>query len=188
MTQKKIIEKNSLETRFLKWQCRARQIAVRENDGRPDQAIMPEIKIDKNKKAIGSIITILNKKSEFSKEPELNHIYAHTHDPLQRREKALKLLCETYYQKNNEFSPTLTATFATESKHVKNIINAKQCILTFNAYNQEFILKCKIKKIKKNEYEYKATIAHNRLFNPNIKPDTIILGFTPVWNQSSANP
>ena len=35
---------------------------------------------------------------------------------------------------------------------------------------------------------YAATMAHNRLFNPTLHPDTEVLGFEPNWDACSSDP
>ena len=40
------LEPNPLKTEFLKWQCRVRQIVMRENNGRPDEGMVPSLFFD----------------------------------------------------------------------------------------------------------------------------------------------
>ena len=102
---------NPLRDRFLKWQCRTRQIMMRENDGRPDPAIMPEIFLQGESELLGAIITVLSKAPVHSVTAELTHMARQTHDPAQIRDRALQFFSATYYQKHREFSDILTATF-----------------------------------------------------------------------------
>ena len=48
-----------LRTAFLKWQCRVRQIAMRDHEGRPDDGIMPEVTPAGHTAPMGHIITVL---------------------------------------------------------------------------------------------------------------------------------
>ena len=108
-------ESNPLREKFIKWQCRVRQIAMRNNNGRPDDSISPVVLLPNEKEPVGKIITVLSKDIAFSRTPELKHLFKRTFDPLQRREKAIEFFSETYFQKHKEFSDILTATFQPNS-------------------------------------------------------------------------
>lgn len=177
-----------LKAAFLRWQCRVRHLSMRDNHGRPDGGITPALTLPGETEPMGHIITVLNKAPLFSKTPELKHMVMRTNDPAQRRDKALQLLSETYYQKWKEFSDVLTATFPPESQGAVDIEAAGGCTLTFEAYNQRFDLNCKVRRLGSAEPLYQATWWHNILFNPNLHPDTIVLGFVPEWSTSSADP
>ena len=141
-------EKNNLRTQFIKWQCRVRQISMRENFGRPDDSISQLVFLPNAKESYGKIVTILSKEIAFSKIPELNHIVKRTFDPLQRREKAIEFFSETYFQKHKEFSDILTATFQPNSIGAETIIKNGLCKLIFDSYSQKFELHCKVKKLE----------------------------------------
>ncbi|WP_371225133.1 hypothetical protein [Roseovarius sp. 2305UL8-3] len=173
-----------LRQTFMKWQCRVRQLNMREGDGRPDDAIMPAVYLDGAEAPLGHIITLMNKTPGYSVTPEFLHMAKKTHDPAQRRADAMKFLSSTYYQKASEFSDVLTATFPPGSEGALTIRRAKSCRLVFEAYSQRFDLSCKVWKLAAHNTLYQATMAHNRLFNPAIPPDTVVLGFEPDWGAS----
>lgn len=177
-----------LRKAFMKWQCHVRQIAMRENEGRPDDAIMPIVLIDQQMEPLGHIITVMNKAPGYSVTPELQHMAAKTNDPAQRRDQALRFLSATYYQKANQFSDILTATFPPESPGAVQIHEAGHCRLKFEAYAQQFDLHCKVWRLAPHNLLHQATIAHNILFNPALPPDTVVLGFEPNWEESSSDP
>lgn len=173
---------------FLKWQCRVRQIAMRETSGRPDDPIMPAVYLENEAEPLGHIITVLNKAPAYSQVPELLHIAARTQDPAQRRDQAIQYLSATYYQKHREFSDLLTATFPPDSPGAARIRAAGQCRLLFEAYAQVFDLRCRVWRLAPHNAAHKATMAHNRLFNPNLAETTTVLGFEPDWAASSSVP
>ena len=177
-----------LKQAFLKWQCRVRQMAMRDNFGRPDDGIAPAVILDGASVPMGHVITILNKTPKFSLTPELQHMARQTNDPAQRRDKALQFLSSSYYQKPEEFSDLLTATFPAKSPGAARIRNANGCTLVFDAFNQRFDLACKVWKLVPRNPAYLATIAHNQLFNSDISPDTVVLGFEPNWANSTSHP
>lgn len=160
---------------------------MRENQGRPDDAIAPTLTLPGDDQPIGHVITVISKSTPYSKLPELRQIAKHTHDPAQRRDKALQFFSETYYQKAKEFSDTLTATFPPESPGAASILEAGSCVLTFEAYGQRYDLTCTVRQLEQRSALYQSTWWHNMLFNPDLPADTVILGFTPDWQQSSAD-
>ena len=173
---------------FMRWQCRVRQIAMREQEGRPSDAIMPGVILSRNDEPMGHVITILSKLPVYSRTPELQHICRSTNDPARRREKALQLLSESYYQKHREFSEILTATFLPGSTAAKALEEAGDCRLVFDAYSQMFDLRCRIIRLGNSHPNFHATWWHNVAFNPQLDPETIILGFVPTWETSTAFP
>jgi len=149
---------HALKEAFLRWQCRVRQMAMREREGRPDDAIMPSLTLASASEPMGHIITLISKWGANSRTSELKHVVKSMNDPAQRRDKAIRIFSETWYQQAREFSDTLTATFPPDSVGAKTIVDEGQCVLEFNAYNQKFSLEC------------------------------VILAFEPDWDKSSAIP
>ncbi|MDG2403806.1 MAG: hypothetical protein P8M25_02290 [Paracoccaceae bacterium] len=176
----------TLRDAFLKWQCLTRQISVRQNQGRPDEAVTPQVVLQGETEVCDHIITVLSKTPQQSLLPELQHLVRRTLDPAQRRQKALDLLSETYYQKPNSFSDILTATFPPRSPRAAAIRKAGNCRLLFSGYGQSYQIECKIWALTKRNTLYQATFWHNLLFNPELHPDTIVLGFEPDWTKSSS--
>ena len=175
-----------LRDAFLRWQCRTRQIAMREAAGRPGDAVTPAVVL--GDAPLGHIITVLNKAPGHSLTPELMHMARKTHDPAQRREQALTYFAATYYQRAQEFSDILTATFPPASPGAARIRKADRCTLRFEAYAQRYDLACKVWRLAPRNPLHVATLAHNRLFNPDLHPDTQVLGFEPDWTRSTADP
>lgn len=177
-----------LRLAFLKWQCRVRQMAMRDNQGRPDEAITPALYLPGQTEPMGHIITLVNKSPGYSVTPELLHMAKSTNDPAQRRDQAIRFFSATYYQKAAEFSDILTATFPPGSPGAATIREAGTVRLCFEAYAQAFDLSCRVWKLAPHNPLYQATMAHNRLFNPALPQDTEVLGFEPDWNASSSRP
>lgn len=177
-----------LRLSFLKWQCHVRQLAMRENDGRPDDSIMPDVIPAGADEPLGAIITVMNKAPGYSVTPELQHMAAKTNDPAQIRNAAIQFLSATYYQKAREFSDILTATFPPGSPGAKTLHEAGRATLIFEHYGQRFELDCKVWRLAPHNLLHQATMAHNILFNPSLPPTTEVLGFEPDWDASRADP
>ncbi|RKT32729.1 hypothetical protein BXY70_2077 [Roseovarius halotolerans] len=177
-----------LRKAFMKWQCRVRQMAMRESEGRPDDAIMPAVLLTGQAEPLGHVITVMNKAPGYSVTPELLHMAAKTNDPAQIRDQAIRFLSSAYYQRAEEFSDILTATFPPGSPGAAQIHESGECRLLFDAYAQRFDLTCKVWRLAPHNLLHQATMAHNGLFNPQMPPDTVVLGFEPDWGRSSADP
>ncbi len=177
-----------LRRAFLKWQCRVRQMSMRDNHGRPDDGITPALYLPDADAPMGHIITLLNKSPGFSVTPELMHMAKKTNDPAQRRDQAIRFFSATYYQKAAEFSDILTATFPPASPGAAAIHKAGHVRLVFDAYSQVFDLTCKVWRLAPHNPLHQATMAHNQLFNPALPPDTEVLGFEPDWSVSTSDP
>jgi len=173
---------------FLYWQCKVRQIAMRKNMGRPDAAIVAALTFSGESQPMGHVITLMSKAPAYSKTPEMRHIAASTYDPAQRREKALELFSDTYYQNAREFSDVLTTTFPPDSPGAAAICAAETCTLTFESYGQRFDLYCKVSALSGEDPVFQASWCHNLLFNPSLHPEAVILCFEPNWGRSSAEP
>ena len=177
-----------LRDAFLRWQCRVREASMRENFGRPDNAIKPHLILAGKTEPLGQIITVLCRTPLYSKTPELRHMVQSNFDPAQRLESAIQFFSEMYYQKALQFSDVLTATFQPGSPAAKIICSANTCSLMFENYGQRFDLSCAVSTLNKSDPLFEATWWHNMLFNSSLDPSTVILSFKPNWAKSSAEP
>ena len=185
-----------LRDRFLHWQCRIRQIAMRNHGGRPTTGMTPfasAVRESTSESAqatdsIARIVTVLCKRPDHSTTMELRHMARRTHDPAERRESALEFLAERYYQTASEFSDTLTASFPPESHTVARLLDHRECRLAFEQFSQRFHLRCTVRHLSRNNPLHEATFWHNLLFNPRLSVDCVILGFEPDWSKSEAEP
>ena len=178
----------ALRDGFMRWQCRVRQIMMREGRGRPGDAITPALTLPGEDAPMGHIITVMSKAAQYSRTPEMRHMVRKTKDPALRREAALTFFSEYYYQRAAEFSDILTATFPPASPGAASIREAGRATLTFEAYNQRYNLECRVWTLAEHNPLHQATYWHNLLFNPGLAADTIILGFEPDWVRCTADP
>lgn len=178
-------ETDSLKMEFLRWQCRVRQIAMRENGGRPDSSVTPSLSLLGTKERLIHLVTVISKLPGYSKVAEMRHMVKSTNDPAQRREKAVEFFSGGYYQTAHEFSDTLTATLPPEIKNPEEIFSNRNCLLTFDSFGQRFDLLCMVSVLSVESPYFQATWWHNFLFNSRLSPNTVILGFQPQWAKSS---
>ena len=175
-----------LRDRFLRWQCRIRQIAMRSEGGRPADGMTPLARVAGE--PVTRVVTVLSKRPEHSVTMELRHLARRTHDPAERRENALKLFAERHYQAATEFSDTLTASFPPESETAARLLEARECRLDFEQFGQRFRLHCAVRRLSEHNPLREATFWHNLLFNSRLPADCIILGFEPDWGRSETDP
>ena len=177
-----------LRDRFLRWQCRIRQIAMRTHGGRPAGAMTPLALAVGTGAPFARVVTVLCRRPEHSATMELRHMARRTHDPAEQRESAVKFLAERYYQAASEFSDTLTASFSPDSDTAATLLDHRECRLAFEQFSQRFDVHCAIRRLSPNNPLREATFWHNLLFNPWLPADCVILGFEPDWARSEADP
>ena len=175
-----------LRDRFLRWQCRIRQIAMRRHDGRPTSGMTPLVRV--LDEPVTRVVTVLCKRPEHSVIMELRHLARRTHDPAERRENALMFLAERYYQAAREFSDNLTASFPSDSETAARLLESRECRLDFEQFNQRYRVHCAVRRLSEHNPLREATFWHNVLFNPRLAADCAILGFEPDWRRSEAEP
>ena len=169
---------------FLKWQCRVRQMAVREHAGRPDDSMSPTAEFPSGAIRVRRIVTVICRKPEFSKTPELMHIAKRSNDPARRRDDALKFLAAEHYQQPSKFSDTLVASFSPGSATAARMAEARSCALEFRAYAQRYMFSCAIRQLEVGDPIREEAWWHNLMFNPDLPPDAVMLGFDPDWRGS----
>jgi hypothetical protein len=173
---------------FLGWQCRIRQLSARRQDGKPSAAMLPDLTLRGEDEPLGAIVTVMSKLPQYSRTLELKHIYQKTNDPKQRRDDALKIIQEMYYQIPEEFSDVLTATFAPGSQGAEAMLSAGFGRLDFEEFRQTYSIPVRIARLTANDPLYQATYWHNAMFNPSIDPNLTIIGFQPDWSTAKSNP
>ena len=90
------VQEGVLRDSFLYWQCRVRQISMRDNMGRPDDSIAPALTLAGEMEPMCRVITLLSKAAPYSKMPEMQHIIKSTNDPAVRRRKAVEFFSEIF--------------------------------------------------------------------------------------------
>lgn len=178
----------ALRDHFLGWQCRIRQHAVRQQDGRPSPGMRPRA-LSRDGALITQAVTVL----VVPREPEetnyrFRHLARRTHDPAERFQKALETLSEAYFQRPREFSDQMTALFGPDSTLASALLAAPGCILEFEQFSQRYRVPCAAAELPRDDPAWQHTYWHNFLFNPALPPDPRILAFAPHWSEAEADP
>ena len=173
---------------FLAWQCRIRQVAMREEGGRPSPGMRPRV-LDVSEREVAPAITVLL----IPKEPEESTAFFRyqvmkTPDPRAVYERALTFLQADYFQDPNAFSERLATVLSAGTPLAGSLLDDGECILAFEQGRQRYSIPCKVRELKTGSAAREAAIWHNRLFNPAL-PDTVhVLGFQPDWASAGADP
>ena len=178
----------NLKRYFIGWQCRLRQLAVRKDDGRPSAGMQATLALNSTDPNLGPVNTGLVKSGAVEITDEFRHIVRKTHDPNLRHQAAIKLLSSAYYQHPKEFDDKLTATFALRSELADQLLEAEECEMYFQQYQQQFKLCCSVTSLDENDAAYQATYWHNRMFNPVMPAAIQVLQFKPAWKSCTASP
>ena len=177
-----------LRDHFVGWQCRLRGDAMRRRAGRPSPGMQPQVLDAAGAVLAEAVTTFLVRREGKSFAPEFRHLARRTQDPRDRREAALTLLAERYYQGARDFSGVLTATFAAGSPLAETLVHVGRCTLSFDQDGQRYRLPCQVTQLAADDPRREETWWHNALFNPQLPPDVPILAFVPRWLEAVADP
>ena len=178
-----------LRDHFVGWQCRVRADAMRRRAGQPSPGMRAQVLDAAGAEQLApAVTTLLARRQADSFAPEFRHLARRTHDPRVRREAALALLAERYYQYARDFSGLLTATFAADSALAADLAREGRCTLALAQDRQRYTLPCTVQRLGRNDPRRQETWWHNALFNPQLPPDIPVLAFAPRWLEAAADP
>ena len=166
---------------FLGWQCRVRQMVVREHGGRPAPGMVARLTLPGEALPAARIITVIVNRKPERVTAQFRHLVRKSHDPVQRVESALRYLAAEHYQHAEAFSDLITALFSTDSALCERIAEAGRCELDFEQTTHAFRLPCRVRELTTDDAAFQATYWHNHLFNPRLPGAVRILGFRPDW-------
>lgn len=175
----------ALRDEFIGWQCRIRQLAVREGGGRPSSGMRPRVVVDGRELASGVTVLIMHEEPWDSAQL-FRHQYLKTQDPVERYNKALEITAASYFQHPREFSDVMTALFGPGSALAEALLKLGRCTLEFTQFSQAYSIPCSVELLPEDDGFYQATYWHNGLYNPNLPAGVRILAFTPDWPHASA--
>ncbi len=178
----------ALRDQFLNWQCRIRQIAMRENEGRPTEGMRPRVLDAYGSRISEGIITLIIRENSAESTEFFKFQVQKHNDPQDVFKKGLTYLQATHFHRATEFGDELTALFTGGSDFARKLIEMENCILEFEQFNQSFRLPCQVRNLLFDDALFQATIWHNRLFSSALSDDVTILGFKPDWDASGQSP
>ena len=181
-------ERLPIKDHFLGWQCRVREYAMRNGDGRPTKGMRPRVLLEDGAEVASAATLLLVPIHPQESIQQFRFMALKTNDPRERLKKAIELLSSTFYQHVENFSGVMTGLFPGSSETVKTLVNKKSCVLEFDYQQQSFRIPFRVRVLKKKEPAYEFTYWHNFLFNPYLFPEVKVLGFDPNWSGAFADP
>ena len=177
----------SLREDFIAWQCRIRQIAMRQDGGRPSPAMRPRV-LDDREHELAPALTVLIVPRDPSESTDFFRFQVmKTADPRDLYDRALAYLQADYFQQPSAFGDVLTAVVPPQSELAAKLVEDSRCSLIFEQFSQRYRLRCAVFETEPGEAIREATLWHNRLFNPSLPDDVVVLGFRPDWKSAEAS-
>jgi hypothetical protein len=175
---------NSLRTDFMAWQCRIRQIAMRQDGGRPSPGMRPRV-LDIREHELAPALTVLIVPRDPVESADFFRFQVlKTADPRDLYERALAYLQADYFQQPSAFGDVMTAVLPSRSELAAKLVHDGRCSLVFEQFSQRYRLQCVVFETEPGEAIRDATLWHNRLFNPSLPDDVAVLGFRPDWKSA----
>jgi len=176
----------SLRDEFLAWQCRIRQIAMRQDGGRPSPGMRPRL-LDQAGRDLVPALTVLMIPRDPSESTAFFRFQVMKHaDPRELYERALGFLQADYFQQPASFSDQLLAILPEGSKVAAALVADGRCILAFEQFSQAYRLPCAVSALQPGDAARDAAIWHNRLFNPALPETVHVVAFQPDWTSAKA--
>lgn len=175
-----------LRLAFLGWQCRLRQLSVREAGAEPSSGMRPRLTVAGQD--LGRVTVLITPIDPLQSTNEFRHIVRRTHDPKERYRTALRHLQAAYFQDPTLFDDGLTALFSVDADLPKALDGRGDCVLTFEQFSQRYVLTSKAACLDQDHPAYQATYWHNALFNASLPALVTILQFRPDWTGAKAEP
>jgi hypothetical protein len=171
-----------IRDRFLAWQCRIRQTAMREASGRPSPGMRPRV-LDTAGRELAPALTVLliprglrARLLPFSGDE--------TPDPRDVYERALGVSPGDYFQAPGGFSDKFVAVLSPSSTLAESLLDNGACVFEFDQSRKRYHIPCEVRVLKPGNKTREAAIWHNRLFNPAL-PDTVqVISFSPDWTSA----
>lgn len=176
----------ALRDEFVGWQCRIRQLAVREMGGRPTSGMRPRISTLDGREIAAATTVLIVPEEPWDSAKLFRHQYLKTQDPVERYDKALEIAAANYFQQPRDFSDVLTALFGPKSEIADALLRLGRCLLEFSQYSQCYRLPCSVAQLNDDDGFYQATYWHNSMYNPYLPAGVRILAFTPDWSRAGA--
>jgi hypothetical protein len=174
----------ALRDDFMHWQCRIRQMAMRDGSGRPSPGMRPAVLAEDGTELHPGIVVVIHQRDPEESTALFRHQVLKTQDPVERWEKATEHMAAGYFQSHRAFDEHLTALFGPEAPIADIALNHGKVILSFAEFGHKFRLPVSVMELPEHDPLYQSTYWHNRLFNPNMPAGVRTLCFTPDWRRA----
>jgi hypothetical protein len=181
-------EAAALRDYFLGWQCRIRQIAMREDGGRPSPGMRPHVLSTTGRELAPGLTVLIVLKEPAETTTFFRFQVQKSNDPQDIYQRGLAFLQAEYFQRPKDFSDRMTAVLPADSRLAATLLEDETCVLEFDQFRQFFRLPCAVFGLAAGDPAREATLWHNRLFNPALPDDDSVLAFRPDWANVEARP
>jgi hypothetical protein len=175
-----------LRDRFLAWQCRIRQIAMRQDGGRPSPGMRPRLTDASGRELAPALTVLLLQRNPAESTAFFRFQVLRSPDPRDLYERALSYLQAEYFQRPEAFSDRLIAVLPECSPVAAALMAQGRCTLAFDQFSQAYRLPCAVAALKPGDTAREAAIWHNRLFNPALPETVHVVAFQPDWASAEA--
>ena len=176
-----------LRDQFLAWQCRIRQIAMRQDGGRPSAGMRPRLLGKASREILPALTVILIPRDPAESTTFFRFQVMRSADPRELHERALGYLQADYFQRPATFSDRLLAILPERSRVAATLVAERRCILAFEQFSQAYRLPCAVSALRPGDSARDAAIWHNRLFNPALPETVHVVAFKPDWASATAD-
>ena len=176
----------SLRDEFLAWQCRIRQIAMRQDGGRPSPGMRPRLLDQAGRNMVPGLTVLMIPRDPSESTAFFRFQVMRSADPRELYERALSFLQADYFQRPASFSDQLLAVLPEGSEIAAALTAQGRCILAFEQFSQAYRLPCAVSALQPGDAARDAAIWHNRLFNPALPETVHVVAFQPDWTSAKA--
>jgi hypothetical protein len=173
---------------FLGWQCRIRQIAMRQDGGRPSPGMQPRVLSAAGHELSSALTMLILPKDTAESTAFFRFQVQRSRDPREIYERGLAYLQAGYFQRPEDFDDRLTAVLPGGSLASAALSDAGRCILEFDQFRQFYRLPAGVEPLPSGDSAREATLWRNRVFNPELPDDVEVLAFQPDWATAEARP
>jgi hypothetical protein len=177
----------ALRDDFLGWQCRIRQIAMRTDGGRPSPGMRPRVLRSSGEEMARALTVLMVPKEPYESTSFFRFQVMRTQDPHDLYQSGLTYLQADYFQQPQTFSDRLTAVLDSTSPLAATLLAEKNCVLEFNQFSQVFRLPCAVRVLDRRAAAREASLWHNRIFNPSLPDDVLVLELKLDWSKAVAS-
>jgi hypothetical protein len=183
----KKLSAQALRDDFVAWQCHIRQIAMRQDGGRPSPGMRPRL-LDASGRELTQALTVLLLPRDPAESTAFFRFQVmRSADPRDIYERALAYLQADYFHKPDGFRDRMLAVLPEGSQLAASLVSAGTCILEFEQFAQAYRFTCAVSALKPGDAGREAAIWHNRLFNPALPETVHVLALQPDWASAGAD-
>jgi hypothetical protein len=179
---------DKLRDHFVGWQCRIRQIAMRQDGGRPSPGMRPRVLTVTSRELAPGLTVLIIPREPVESTAFFRFQVQKSPDPRDVYERGLAFLQAEYFQRAADFEDRLTAVLPADSRIAASLIEEATCLLDFDQFRQFYRLPSAAFELAKDDPARDHSIWHNRLFNPALPDDVRVIAFRPDWAMAEARP